>query len=49
MSAKEGQIAVTFNSLVFHTIPTVEFGFGGISDVSVAMSIMVSDVMMGRR
>jgi hypothetical protein len=49
VSAKEGQIAVTFNSLVFHTIPTVEFGFGGISDVSVAMPITVWDVMTGLR
>ncbi len=45
MSVKEGQSIGTFNSLVFHTNSTVEFGFAGIcdtiSDVFVAMSVTI--------
>ncbi len=53
MSVKEGQSTVTFNSLMFHTNSTVEFGFARISDtvsdVSMAMSVTVWDGMPGRR
>jgi hypothetical protein len=51
VSAKEGQSAGTFNSLVFHTNSAVDFDFAGISDtvfdVPMAMSITVWDGMTG--
>ncbi len=52
MSAKERQSTDAFNSLVFHTDSAVNFGFAGISDtvsdVSMTMSVTVSDGIMGR-
>ncbi len=44
MSVKQGQSKSTFNSLVFHTNSSVDFGFAGmVSDVSMAMSVAVWD------
>ncbi len=40
MSAKEGQIKDTFNSMVFHTDSAVDFGFASVSDISMTMSGM---------
>ncbi len=52
MSAKQGQSTDIFNSLMFQTNSTVEFGFARISDtvsdVSMAMSVTVWDGMTGR-
>ncbi len=52
VSAKEGQSTDAFNSLVFHTDSAVNFGCTGISDavsdVSMTMSVIVWDGMMGR-
>jgi hypothetical protein len=47
VSAKEGRITGTFNSLVFRTNSAVDFGFAGrfgtVSDVFMAMSVTVWD------
>ncbi len=43
MSAKEGQSTGTFNSVVFHTNSAVDFGSDTVSDVSMRMSVTVSD------
>jgi len=43
MSAKEGQSTGIFNSLMFHTNSTVDFGFAAISDLSMAMFVTVCE------
>jgi hypothetical protein len=52
VSAKEGQKTDTFNSRVFDTSSTVDFGFADIadrvSDVSMGMAVTVRDRMTGR-
>jgi hypothetical protein len=40
---QEGQSRGTFNSLMFHTNSVVDFGFAGISDVYMVMSVTVCD------
>jgi hypothetical protein len=43
VSAKEGKSTGTFNSLVLRTNSTVDFGFAGLSDAYLAMSVTVCD------